>query len=212
MRLLLGILEAGYFPGCVYLLSTWYVFVLSRRTMTRANIHRYTRYEVARKYSVFYLIGSMASALSGILAYGIMQMEGTSGIRGWRWYVPLTSNYIPSAAYTYQRPRIFIIEGVITCGLAIIGYLLIVRFPDQERDRPSFKFLSREECDFVIDKLNRDRQDVATDAFSIGKFLRPALDFEIWGFALIFFSTTTITYSFAFFLPIVLRDNMVSHV
>lgn len=24
VRLLLGILECGYFPGCVYLLSTWY--------------------------------------------------------------------------------------------------------------------------------------------------------------------------------------------
>ena len=68
LRLVLGLLEAGFFPGCVYLLSTWY-----------------TRYEVARRYSVFYLIGSLASALSGILAYGIMQMEGASGIRGWRW-------------------------------------------------------------------------------------------------------------------------------
>jgi MFS family permease len=68
LRLILGILEAGYFPGCVYLLSTWY-----------------TRYQVAKRYSVFYLIGCIASALAGILAYGLMQMEGTQGIRGWRW-------------------------------------------------------------------------------------------------------------------------------
>jgi len=68
LRLLLGLLEAGYFPGCVYLLSTWY-----------------TRYEVAKRYSCFYLIGSLASALSGILAYGIMQMDGAAGYSGWRW-------------------------------------------------------------------------------------------------------------------------------
>ena len=68
LRLILGILEAGYFPGCVYLLSTWY-----------------TRYQVAKRYSVFYLIGSLASALSGILAYGLMQMDGVSGVEGWRW-------------------------------------------------------------------------------------------------------------------------------
>lgn len=61
LRLILGILEAGYFPGCVYLLSTWY-----------------TRYAVAKRYSVCYLIGSLASALSGNLAYGLMQMEGCS--------------------------------------------------------------------------------------------------------------------------------------
>jgi MFS family permease len=68
LRIILGVLEAGYFPGCVYLLSTWY-----------------RRYEVAKRYSVFYLIGMFSSALSGILAYGLMQMEGVQGIRGWRW-------------------------------------------------------------------------------------------------------------------------------
>jgi hypothetical protein len=41
--------------------------------------------EVARRYSVFYFVGSIASALSGILAYGLQQMEGVQGIRGWRW-------------------------------------------------------------------------------------------------------------------------------
>ena len=43
--------------------------------------------EVGKRYSVFYFIGSIASALSGILAYGLQQMEGVNGIRGWRWSV-----------------------------------------------------------------------------------------------------------------------------
>lgn len=99
-------------------------------------------------------------------------------------------------------------EGVITCTLGLIGYCLIVRFPDQEMARPSFKFLKPEECRFVISNLNKDRGDVDPEPFAIVKFLRPALDLEIWGFALIFFCTTTVTYSFSFFLPIVLKDNM----
>ena len=103
--------------------------------------------------------------------------------------------------------RIFIIEGVITCALAMIGATLLVRFPDQEKTRPSFKFLTPQECTFIIDKLNHDRADVATSPFTLRAFLRPALDLEIWGFGLIFFSITTITYSFAFFLPIVLREG-----
>jgi glucose-6-phosphate isomerase len=41
--------------------------------------------DVQKRYSVFYLIGSMASACSGILAYGFMQMEGIAGKSGWRW-------------------------------------------------------------------------------------------------------------------------------
>jgi MFS family permease len=51
LRVVLGILEAGFFPSCVYLLSTWY-----------------TRYDIGKRYSVFYILGSLASACAGILA------------------------------------------------------------------------------------------------------------------------------------------------
>lgn len=50
LRVVLGVFEAGYFPGAVYLLSTWFV-----------------RYDVGKRYAVFYMIGSLASAVSGIL-------------------------------------------------------------------------------------------------------------------------------------------------
>jgi hypothetical protein len=68
LRVILGVLEAGFFPGCAYLLSCWY-----------------PRYQLHKRNAVFYLIGSMASALSGILAYGLMQMDGIGGLAGWRW-------------------------------------------------------------------------------------------------------------------------------
>jgi MFS family permease len=54
LRVILGVLEAGFFPSCVYLLSTWY-----------------TRYDVGKRYSCFYILGSLASACAGILAYGV---------------------------------------------------------------------------------------------------------------------------------------------
>lgn len=68
LRIILGILEAGFFPGCAYLLSCWY-----------------PRYQLQKRNAAFYLIGSMASALSGILAYGLMQMKGLAGLGGWCW-------------------------------------------------------------------------------------------------------------------------------
>lgn len=68
LRIILGVLEAGFFPGCAYLMSTWY-----------------TRFELQKRYSVFYLIGSAASAFAGILAYGLMQMKGLGGLNGWSW-------------------------------------------------------------------------------------------------------------------------------
>lgn len=68
LRVILGVLEAGFYPGCVYLLSTWY-----------------PRYELQKRNAVFYLIGSMASAFAGILAYGLMQLNGRADLSGWRW-------------------------------------------------------------------------------------------------------------------------------
>lgn len=68
LRVILGALEAGFYPGCVYLLSTWY-----------------PRFELQKRNALFYLIGSTASGFGGILAYGLMQMDGLGGKSGWRW-------------------------------------------------------------------------------------------------------------------------------
>ncbi|CAN9254435.1 unnamed protein product [Alternaria alternata] len=171
LRLVLGLLESGYFPGCLYLLSCWY-----------------TKFEVAKRYSVFYFVGSIASAMSGILAYGLQQMEGVQGIRGWRW--------------------IFIMEGVITIGVALFAITFIVKFPDEEKAKPSWGFLKPHELDVVIDRLNADRNDATAEKFSWKKFLEPAKDWYIYAFALILLFVTTIAYGFAFFLPIILSTKL----
>ena len=41
--------------------------------------------DVQKRFSVFYLIGCVASAFAGILAFGLMQMKGIQGLEGWRW-------------------------------------------------------------------------------------------------------------------------------
>ncbi|KAJ6111495.1 hypothetical protein N7523_007556 [Penicillium sp. IBT 18751x] len=169
LRVLLGILEAGYFPGCVYLLSCWY-----------------TRYDVQKRFSIFYLIGCVASALAGILAFGLMQLNGTNGLSGWRW--------------------IFILEGVITGFIGILCFIFLVDFPD--RASKSWNFLSARECAYIVRRINDDRKDGDLEAFSLRKFLRPALDPKIWGFAMIFFCLTTVTYAIAYFLPTILMEGM----
>ncbi|KAI9372760.1 major facilitator superfamily domain-containing protein [Aspergillus egyptiacus] len=168
-RVLLGLLEAGYFPGCVYLLSSWYA-----------------RFDVQKRFSLFYLIGCVASALAGILAYGLMQMHGLQDLEGWRW--------------------IFIIEGVITGVIGILAFWLLVDFPDKAHK--SWRFLSERECAFIVRRINRDRSDGDAEPFNLKKFLKPSLDLKIWGFALIFFCVTTVSYAIAYFLPIILQAGM----
>lgn len=72
--------------GCVYLLSTWYV-----------------RYDMGKRYSVFYLLGVVASAFSGILAFGLMQMNGLAGMGGWR-YDQTIPDYFHIRPETNVRP------------------------------------------------------------------------------------------------------------
>ncbi|KAI4174141.1 MAG: hypothetical protein LQ343_002476 [Gyalolechia ehrenbergii] len=167
LRLILGILESGFFPGVVYLLSTWY-----------------KRYEVGKRYSVFYLIGSVASAFGGILAFGLMQMEGIQGYGGWRW--------------------IFIIEGCLTCLVAFLGYIFLVSFPDNQKSR-SIRFISAEERQLIIARVNQDRGDADLEEFSFKKWLGGASDLKIWAYGLCFGCATTVSYALAYFLPIILN-------
>lgn len=91
-------------------------------------------------------------------------MGGIQGLGGWRW--------------------IFIMEGVITGVIGVLTLLLLVDFPD--RAHKSWRFLSEKECAFVVRRINRDRSDADDEPFSLIRFLTPALDPKIWGFAMIF--------------------------
>lgn len=44
--------------------------------------------EVGKRYSFFYILGCVASAFAGILAFGLMQMSGLGNLRGWRCTYP----------------------------------------------------------------------------------------------------------------------------
>lgn len=169
LRFVLGILEAGFFPSVVYLMSTWY-----------------TRYEIGKRYSFFYVIGCVASAFGGVLAFGLMQLNGRAGLTGWRW--------------------IFLIEGIITCALGVAAYWLLVDFPDS--NRKTYGFLTQKERDWVVRRVNADRGDAVTPKFQLGLFLRAGADLKIWGFALCFMGTTTISYALAYFLPLILNQSL----
>jgi sugar phosphate permease len=69
LRFLLGVFEAGFFPGIVLYLSHWYP--PKRRAMI---------------YSVFYAGVAIAGMLGGLISGWIMRdMAGIAGLRGWQW-------------------------------------------------------------------------------------------------------------------------------
>eukprot|EP01102_Stenamoeba_stenopodia_P005276 TRINITY_DN15843_c0_g1_i1.p1 TRINITY_DN15843_c0_g1~~TRINITY_DN15843_c0_g1_i1.p1 ORF type:complete len:517 (-),score=100.51 TRINITY_DN15843_c0_g1_i1:94-1644(-) len=67
-RLILGIAEAGFFPGIVFYLTFWY-----------------TTSEMASRVALFFSSSAVAGFIGGVLAYFILQMDGVGGLKGWQW-------------------------------------------------------------------------------------------------------------------------------
>jgi predicted MFS family arabinose efflux permease len=68
LRFLLGVAEAGFFPGIVYYLSQW--FPQAAR---------------ARALGVFYFGAPLAFIVGGPLSGMLLNLHGVSGIAGWQW-------------------------------------------------------------------------------------------------------------------------------
>ncbi|KAI9147274.1 inner membrane transporter yfaV [Paramyrothecium foliicola] len=68
VRLALGLSEAGYIPGAVYTLSTWY-----------------EKKELARRVAILFFGMFGGNAISPLLASGILKLDYARGLRGWQW-------------------------------------------------------------------------------------------------------------------------------
>ncbi|EMD32218.1 hypothetical protein CERSUDRAFT_88143 [Gelatoporia subvermispora B] len=68
IRFFLGLVEAGIFPACFYLMSMWY-----------------KRSESQKRFSFFFSSTTLAGGFGGLLASAIGKMDGMRGFRGWRW-------------------------------------------------------------------------------------------------------------------------------
>ncbi|KAI9843963.1 MAG: hypothetical protein M1837_006004 [Sclerophora amabilis] len=67
-RALLGVFEAGFLPGSIYLISMYY-----------------KRHELQKRFTAFFCSGLVAGAFGGLFAYALAKMDGIGGYAGWRW-------------------------------------------------------------------------------------------------------------------------------
>lgn len=110
-----------------------------------------------------------------------MQMEGVGGIRGWQW--------------------IFILEGILTCVVAIGAWFIILDFPDKAAKQG---FLTESEASYVLRRIEEDRGDSEADPLTWAKFCKHLTDLKLWAFCTLFMSTTVPVYALAYFTPVIL--------
>ena len=115
-RLLLGLLEAGFIPAGLYTLTQWY-----------------KRNETSRRFTAFFLGNIIASAASGLIAYGILQMRGVAGLSGWQW--------------------MFIIEGMITILVGAIFALLMPRSPADPANAMGHTYFTQREIYILVHRV-----------------------------------------------------------
>ena len=68
LRFLLGVAEAGFYPGVIYYFSGWF-----------PPCHR------GRAVSRFYIAGPLASVVMGGVSGSLLALDGQSGLHGWQW-------------------------------------------------------------------------------------------------------------------------------
>ncbi|KAK7429014.1 hypothetical protein QQZ08_004421 [Neonectria magnoliae] len=157
VRMALGLSEGGLFPANLNSITMWY-----------------KRHECGLRMAIFFSAATAAGAFGGLLARGIMEMDGLGGLNGWAW--------------------IFILEGLITLVFAFMAFFVMYDYPD------TAKFLNDNERREVVRRLEEDRS-VLSDAFK-KQFMKDAfLDWKIYLHMLITIGIYTPLYSISIFLP-----------
>ncbi|KAF2733983.1 retrograde regulation protein 2 [Polyplosphaeria fusca] len=109
VRFAIGMAEAGFFPSVLYHYAFWYKPA-----------------EMPQRIAIFYSLGQLSGALSGLLAYAISFMDQLGGLSGWRW--------------------LFLLEGLPAIVLAFVAFWI----PDYPE---TAKFLTREEREYLTTRL-----------------------------------------------------------
>ncbi|PKY08745.1 MFS general substrate transporter [Aspergillus campestris IBT 28561] len=162
-RVLIGLLEAGFMPGSVYLINMYY-----------------RRHELQWRLNVFFSASILAGAISGLLAYGIANMDGIAGYSGWRW--------------------IFIIEGLATVVVAVIAKFVIVDWPE------SATFLNEDERALLLKRLAEDQGEAKMNRMDKSSMKRTFSDPKLYLGPIMYFGIVNTGYAVSFFTPTILHQ------
>ncbi|CAG8549874.1 15515_t:CDS:2 [Dentiscutata heterogama] len=159
LRFLLGVFEAGFFPGAVFYITKWY-----------------KNYEENFRISLFVSLATIAGGFSGLMSFVVANiLHEVNGLSGWQWA--------------------FIIDGVLTCAVALFSYYLI---PDSAE---TASWLTKEERKLAVERLNH-RSSYHHESFytESHQILEAFKDWKIYMAMLLYFCILAPLYSFSFFI------------
>ncbi|KAF2849498.1 high-affinity nicotinic acid transporter [Plenodomus tracheiphilus IPT5] len=139
----------------------------------------YVRSECGFRMALFFSAATLAGAFGGILARGIAEMNGVGGKPAWAW--------------------IFILEGLLSILVSIVAYWCIYDYP------ATAQFLTSKERTEVQRRLDEDHGHLSND-FDVKYVYQALTDWKIYIFMLICMAGFCPIYSFALFLPTIIKN------
>ncbi len=147
----------------------------------------YPRREQQTRFAFLQAGEVIVLATGSIVNYGINdRLGGRAGLAGWRY--------------------MFLVQGLIAMLFGVLAYFWIVDFPENAHRTPWF--LTREEQELAVRRIDADRADVEPEPFSWRALLAHAADPKVYGFAALFFLLNLVSTSLSYFLPIILQGGM----
>ncbi|KAF2139703.1 uncharacterized protein K452DRAFT_232137 [Aplosporella prunicola CBS 121167] len=156
VRWFLGMAESAFFPLVIYYLTTFY-----------------RRAELARRLALFYAASNIANAFSGLLAFGVFQIN--SSLQRWRY--------------------LFIIEGAATVLFSLLAFLYL------PRTARSARFLSPGERALAHRRIQQDSSAIVNEPFDLRSALRIFAHPTTYAFLVLELCVGVPLQSVALFLP-----------
>ncbi|CAI7625116.1 unnamed protein product [Penicillium pancosmium] len=161
IRWFLGMAESAFFPLVIYYQTTFY-----------------RRGELARRLAIFYAAQSIASAFSGLLAFGVFRIE-TGPLASWRY--------------------LFLIEG---CGTVLFALFALWYLP---RSAAEATFLTPEEKEVAYLRLQIDSSSVVDEKLNIRDAFRIFKHWTSWAILAIQICLGVPLQGVQLFLPVIIQ-------
>ncbi|KAF9038140.1 MFS general substrate transporter [Panaeolus papilionaceus] len=142
----------------------------------------YTRTELSMRIAFFFSTASLSGAFSGLLAAALTNLHGVGNLPGWSW--------------------IFIIEGLITVLVGVLGFYFVPKSPRESR------YLSPDQIDCIYARLERDNplEKHAVDNFSLKQMAQSMLSPHVVMACIMFFCSGSNVLGLANFLPSIVKQ------
>lgn len=162
-RILMGCVEAAFFPCAIFYCSLFY-----------------TRHELSFRTSIYGMMGFIAGAISGLIAWSVFQWN--KALHGWQY--------------------LFIIEGALTVGVGMLLFFVLPHSVQKSR------WFTAEEKTLARQRLEEDSQDL-DKTFRWEDAKKECRDWTTWAFTLMAILYGVGVTSSSNFLPVSTKTDII---